>query len=792
MALGQADSGRIEGKVVTSDGIGVGGVSVVLEGTSVSQTTDATGQYAFTGVPAGSLSITFSLGDSSAVESGVEVTAGATTAHDVTVDWQLGFAETITVHSASRRTERIVEAPAAVTIVTAEEIERHASTGQLPKLLEFTPGVEVTQNGVYYYNFNTRGFNSSLNRRVLVLIDGRDPSTPSLGTQEWSAIPFPLDELETVELVRGPGSALYGADAFNGVLNMTTKSPRTSQGGQLRFTGGELATMKLDLRHAAELGGGWYYKILGGYAEHHDFTRARTTSVEYSVPCTAAGEVDCLPPEVVSPIFDRNKILFGTVRFDKALGNGNVLTLEGGTARIEGMTPLTPVGRMHLVDGDRPWLRINLNSLHWNVLANHTLRDIDHVALATDVPNSLDASRTGLEAQGNTDFADGRGFLVGGMSLMEKRVDSADRQGIQTLLFESKDDPFYGVFGQVEYGFTDRLRGVLAARWDDSPLYDAQFSPRASVVYALSSRQSLRLSYSEAFQVPNHLELFVAIDVAEPVPLQFLEPICTAGGSACGFDRGVRVMAVGNEDLDPERITSVELGYSGLLGKNFYLTLDLYDHEIVDFITDLIGFVNPTIGGPIQDNFPPYMPPDDLADAQAGALLALLETILPPPLFAILSNAPNGDPIFTAFSAANFGEVRTEGLEIGLSGRLGERWTVDFNYSYSDFDVRQQLNEDPVLPNTSANKFGIGLSYVGARLDTALKYRYTEGFDWNSGLFTGPVPSYDIVDLTANYRITPRVRVGLDVSNLLNNRHYELFGGDLLDRRALAHVSFSW
>ncbi len=59
-------------------------------------------------------------------------------------------------------------------------------------------------------------------------------------------------------------------------------------------------------------------------------------------------------------------------------------------------------------------------------------------------------------------------------------------------------------------------------------------------------------------------------------------------------------------------------------------------------------------------------------------------------------------------------------------------------------------------------------------------------------IFTGPVPSYEVVDLAANYGITPRVRVGLDVSNLLDNRHYELFGGDLIDRRALAHVAFSW
>ena len=75
-----------------------------------------------------------------------------------------------------------------------------------------------------------RGFNSSLNRRILTLIDGRDPSVPFLGSQEWAAVSFPMDELATVELVRGPGSALYGANAFSGVLNMTTRLAARERG----------------------------------------------------------------------------------------------------------------------------------------------------------------------------------------------------------------------------------------------------------------------------------------------------------------------------------------------------------------------------------------------------------------------------------------------------------------------------------------------------------------------------------------------------------------------------------
>ena len=85
---------------------------------------------------------------------------------NIEVDWDVGLLETLTVYSASKRMEKIVDAPAAITVIPEQQIEMEASTGQVPKLLEFTPGAEITQSGIYAFNVNTRGFNSSVNRRV--------------------------------------------------------------------------------------------------------------------------------------------------------------------------------------------------------------------------------------------------------------------------------------------------------------------------------------------------------------------------------------------------------------------------------------------------------------------------------------------------------------------------------------------------------------------------------------------------------------------------------------------------
>ena len=171
------------------------GIEVSVVETGARTVTDSSGEFTVADLPPGTYTVLYSFDLLADTEPPVTVAAGAATRIDRNLDWDLAFAETITVVSASRREERITEAPAAITSLPHEEIEREAATGQLPKLLEFTPGVDVTQSGLYDFNLNTRGFNSSLNRRVVTLIDGRDPSVPFLGSQEWAAISFPLDDL---------------------------------------------------------------------------------------------------------------------------------------------------------------------------------------------------------------------------------------------------------------------------------------------------------------------------------------------------------------------------------------------------------------------------------------------------------------------------------------------------------------------------------------------------------------------------------------------------------------------
>jgi iron complex outermembrane receptor protein len=787
------ERGRIEGRVTRSDGTPIAGVTVKLADRPVATLTGRDGGFSFDAVPVGTYDLELTLGDNREVVSGVAVAAGQAAEVDHQVDWEVTFVETITVFSASRRAERVVDAPAAVTVITAEEVERQAAHGQLPKLLEFTPGAEVTQSGLYDYNFNTRGFNSSLNRRVATLIDGRDPSVPFLGAQEWAAIAFPLDDLASVELVRGPSAALYGANASSGVLNLTTRRPRDSQGGLVRVAAGELSTTNGDFRWSGGLGGDFYLKTLAGIRSSGDFTVSRRGQAEYSVPCPVpqGAATDCLPQEATPlAIEDDDEVVFGSLRIDKYLAGGPLLTLEAGRTDIEGPAFQTGIGRVQLVEVERPYARFNFSSEHWNLLAYHNQRKAPRqLALASGSNVALDTENTVIELQTRWDLAGGDVRLVAGATYGEEEIDTADPDtGRQTLVFEPIDSDQQAVFGQIDWSVTPRFKLVLAGRYDESSLHDSQFSPKGSAVFSITPDHTLRATYNEAFQVANYSEFFLQANVAPPTNLAGLNAlVCLANGFDCGLGL-TRIIAVGNEDLELEEVKTWEVGYSGIIAGRGYVTVDYYNSKNENFITDLIPQLGTPLGR-VNPNFGPWQAPTTVPAPFVPAIEQTIRGLVP-----LLTHNLDGTQIIAAVSYTNFGEVDTQGIELGVNYYFDDHWNGTFNYSWFDFEIQQDNTglERLLLPNSPENQVSPGLGWVGQSFDVGASLRSVDDFRWVVGPFQGDVESYTTVDLNANYRFTDHWKVGVNVANLLDDEHWESFGGDLLGRRALGHVEFSW
>ncbi|MEP7228211.1 MAG: carboxypeptidase-like regulatory domain-containing protein, partial [Gemmatimonadales bacterium] len=174
-SAGAQETGTVTGTVTrTGEGSALPSVSVTVQSTGQSTVTGTDGKYTLRRVPAGPQTIVFRWLGYRPTEAQVNVDAGSTTTVDGGLEPVAVALTELVVEGASRGPERIVEAPAAISVVPQEVLQSTSITGQAPLALQAVPGADVVQSGVNDFNVNARGFNSSLNRRVLVLQDGRD------------------------------------------------------------------------------------------------------------------------------------------------------------------------------------------------------------------------------------------------------------------------------------------------------------------------------------------------------------------------------------------------------------------------------------------------------------------------------------------------------------------------------------------------------------------------------------------------------------------------------------------
>ncbi len=841
LAVANNGTGRIEGKV-THQGKPVGGVVVIVHETGTTDVTTRTVEFAFDLVPAGSVTLILSQGDNTKTVA-VVVTEGGTQQVEVEIDWDPGLLEEVRV-TAAARAAKIVDAPSAVTSIPAAEIKTQASHGQVPKILEFTPGAEVTQSGLYDFNFNTRGFNSSLNRRVSTYIDGRDVGVVLLGAQEWAAISGGLDDLASLDFIRGPSAALYGANASSGVVNITTKAPRDTLGSFMRLTAGELRTRSVDFRRADNLGGGWYSKILAGTKNTGDFSISRNpdgpdgiartaddlAAPEYSEFCMLIGETDCLPREKTLFREQDNDVQYGALRLDKYFGDDSVMTFEGGIVDIEGPAFQTGIGRVQGLNAKRPFYRFNYSNPRWNVLAHYSAREGDQVnltkALIVNFDLDTDTKRYGVELQGNWNFGGDRGRFVIGAAHTEERVDTANKEtGLQTVVLEPISTDRQAVFSQLDWRWNKHIKLVFAGRVDENTLHATQFSPKAALVYSITPKNSLRFTYNQAFQVANYSEFFLHTRISAFPIGGFVRVICGSPALPAPVDCGISenfvpILAVGNDDLRLEKTKAWEVGYTGLLANKVLITVDYYNSDNQDFITDLVpqvgtipGIVEGCLNSRLQPETDPLkcpVNPDYLT--WVGPEVAETTTLFGNVTVAqALRNAVdnsvggttlgfrlaqdlNGDTVVIARTYTNVGQVDTQGVDFGLQYFITPALNLQVSYSWFDFEIIDSDEEvrDILLPNSPEHKASLALSYSKNRWSAGLGGRWVENFRWSAGVFQGHVDDYYTVDLSAGYKISDLVRVGLNVANVTDNVHRQTFGGDLLRRRALANVTFTW
>ncbi len=737
-------TGIVKGNVV-EDGTGnpLQYINVFIKSTSLGDATDKNGNFRIAGLDPGKYELTASGIGYTTANASVTVEAGKEVEINLSLKIESIDVGEVVVYGASLRKERITEAPAAISVIEAKEIERFGGHGQLAKLLEMEPGVDIAQNGLFDFNVNTRGFNSSLNRRLLILLDGRDVGTAFLGATEWNGLSTPLEELGRLELIRGPGSALYGANAFNGVINISSIKPADKPGTKITLSGGEKESFRGDIRYAAVRGKLSYRFNVGGF-------QGKSFAVPRKGIRNASGVLQQLIFEYdgLSPINNENYELntgaissvYGAGRIDYDYGGGKFAVIEGGMTQVVNETMVTGIGRVQVQKANKPFVRLNYNTGNLSILlwSNGRKNILPEKSLATGLDLVQDAWITHSELQYSFNSLQEKLFVVLGAS---QRMVNIDTKG--TLMVSKRDDNMTGIFAQAEYKFLADLKGVVAARWDRSSLHESAFSPKVALVYNLAEGHSIRGTYNKAFQAPNYSELY--LNVKAP-------PTSGPLYNSSNFYKG-------NNSLKTEKITGYEIGYKGVLFNNsVFVTADFYFNNLKDFITDL---------GPTGK---------DLAFEERHPI----DTTLRWRKYAI-------------WSYGNAGEVDEYGYEIGVNYYPNEHWVIDANYSQFNFEIIKKDPKDYLLPNSPKYKMNFGVTYLmhGGH-DISVKVKYVPSFPWAAGIFRdADVPAYAIVNLAGTYQIMRNLSLNLNVTNLLDRKHFEILGGSLLGRRALATLSYS-
>lgn len=178
-------------------------------------------------------------------------------------DFSLEELTSITVHSVSRQTTRLADAPAAVYLISGEDIRRSGAT-TLPEALRLAPNLQVAATKGQGYAITARGFSSALENKLLVMIDGRSVYSPLFSGVFWDMQDVLMEDIDRIEVISGPGATIWGANAVNGVINILTKSARATQGSFASVTAGGHRQQE-SVRYGGRLESGAWYRV---YARH--------------------------------------------------------------------------------------------------------------------------------------------------------------------------------------------------------------------------------------------------------------------------------------------------------------------------------------------------------------------------------------------------------------------------------------------------------------------------------------------------------------------------------------------
>lgn len=457
------------------------------------------------------------------------------------------------VVTASRYGQEPLDSPSAVTIITADDIAL-SGVQTVPDLLRRAVGVDGMSHAVGQTDIAIRGFNRELNNKVLVLIDGRSVYLDFIGTTLWANLPVTLEEIERIEIIRGPGSAVYGANAVTGVINILTRTPGEGQ-NIVKVEGGTAAYARGSAVVSGREGATAWRMSLGA-------EQMGRWAKEY--PADSAARDFAVPDQDVGL-----RQLHANGRIDRTFGKSGFASASGGFNRGEpieiyniGVTGDYVVNlRSHYLRADLAYGPVHLRGF-WNKNTGTSLpwsTPADYLR-AFDARMNADVVDIELEASEEIDTGPVHHRLSGAIGYRYKRTE------FTYFLPEPAVEHHQNAFFQEQLGIGP-LQVVAAIRADRHPLLPLQqtLSPRGAAIVRVAEKTSVRVSGGTAFRSPTHIESY----------MEWVLPTSTDG---------VYIVDYGNRGLKPERILTAEVGLHDESTPFHTVDVSLYVNRLSDII----------------------------------------------------------------------------------------------------------------------------------------------------------------------------------------------------------------
>ena len=638
-----------------------------------------------------------------------------------TVDLSLEQLISVEVTSSMKSARRLSDTPGAIYVLSNDDIKRTGAT-TIPEALRVVPGLNVARIDANKWAISARGFNGEFSNKLLVLVDGRSIYTPLFSGVWWDQQDVMMEDIERIEVIRGPSASLWGSNAVNGVINIITKSAKDTQGGLVSaHLGAE--RYGAGLRYSTKISDDEFVKVYGRIA----YNKSQNEPVSNS----NSKQTDLL-----------NKICF---RYEKEINSNNIFMLQGNVFNGDSsgahanfpslsasLTPQIIAPYSQSLSTRQEFIGYNLQG-RWEQTQSEKSSTVlqvywdNHKRQSDLLEAGLVIDTFDIDFQHNLVLSN-KQSIVWGLGYRRNMLNSAN--GLQfSLSNPNRIDDLFNVFMQDDISLIpQKWKITLGARVEHNPSTGYEFEPSARLLWTPNVRQSVWASISRAVRTPNWVQDNGIYSVSTIAPV--------GGGAASPLNPVTLVTMLGKNNNKSETLVAYELGWRGVILPQLTADADIYYYHYQDAASitpDTTDFSHITSGYILQN-----------------------------------------------FYGSNSSRINTYGGELSIDWQVMNNWKLRGSYSYFQNDFSLTANAPIGSRSNYKNSYPSYQTMLwsqyqfNANINLDINLRHVSKID-----STPNVDAYTALDARIAWNLNPNVEVALVGRNLLDDGHVE-FSRDFL------------